>query len=239
MAASISSGALQHQNPTFQSTAVFNILDPISLILSQNSSDSFEPIPLKLTTETYFMERGPRYSAYAHLRESKLRTKIPSTTTTAAVVETESWRQTTPPPKKQVKFKHQPLNLPAPVSRRASGYGATSMLAQSVPDFSATLRKENRKPKPAPVMLGHLTPPPCKSGSKMQGVLSSRGSKSVGSGEKRRGMGNSGGGGGLMARKSYANLEELKGLSAAASNSRGNVGGRGIGNGKTVLGYRH
>ncbi|CAI0451393.1 unnamed protein product [Linum tenue] len=127
------------------------------------------------------------------------------------------------------------------------------MLAQSVPDFSATLRKENRKPKPAPVMLGHLTPPPCKSGSKMQGVLSSRGSKSVGSGEKRRGMGNSGGGGGLMARKSYANLEELKGLSAAASNSimngenrvggftssRGNVGGRGIGNGKTVLGYRH
>ncbi|CAI0451027.1 unnamed protein product [Linum tenue] len=127
------------------------------------------------------------------------------------------------------------------------------MLAQSVPDFSATLRKENRKPKPAPVMVGHLTPPPCKSGSKMQGVLSSRGSKSVGSGEKRRGMGNGGGGGGLMARKSYANLEELKGLSAAASNSimngenrvggftssRGNVGGRGIGNGKAVLGYRH
>ncbi|CAI0451025.1 unnamed protein product [Linum tenue] len=219
MAASISSGALQHQNPTFQSTAVFNILDPISLILSQNSSDSFEPIPLKLTTETYFMERGPRYTAYAHLRESKL----PTAFSRFPVSETESWRQTTPPPKKQVKFKHQ----------RASGYGASSMLAQSVPDFSATLRKENRKPKPAP------------SGSKMQGVLSSRGSKSVGSGEKRRGMGNGGGGGGLMARKSYANLEELKGLSAAASNSimngenRGNVGGRGIGNGKAVLGYRH
>ncbi|CAI0547618.1 unnamed protein product [Linum tenue] len=246
------SGALQHQNPTFQSTAVFNILDPISLILSQNSC---EPISLKLTAETYAMERGPRYTAYAQLRESKLRTK----TTTAAMgtafsrlpeSETESWRQQTSPPlKKQVKFKHQLHPFPSPVSRRASGYGA-SMVAQSVPDFSAALRKENRKPPPSPAMAGNLTPSPCKSGSKVQGVLSSRGSKSVGSGEKRRGVGN-GGGSGLMARKSYASVEELKGLSAAASNSimngenrvggltsssRGN-GGRG--NGNTVLGYRH
>jgi hypothetical protein len=46
-----------------------------------------------------------------------------------------------------------------------------------------------------------------------------------------------------MARKSYASVEELKGLSLAAANAingenRGNRGGRGIGTGKTVLGYR-
>ncbi|CAL1401691.1 unnamed protein product [Linum trigynum] len=119
MAASISSGALQQHNPTFQSTAVFNILDPISLILSQNSSDSFEPIPLKLTTEAYFMEQGPRYSTYAHLRESKLRTKTTSSTTATAATAMATFSrfpELTTPPKKQLKFKYQPHNLPAPVS---------------------------------------------------------------------------------------------------------------------------
>jgi hypothetical protein len=48
-----------------------------------------------------------------------------------------------------------------------------------------------------------------------------------------------------MARKSYASVEELKGLSLAAANAingdnRGNRGGRGVGVGvgKNVLGYR-
>ncbi|KAL0010180.1 hypothetical protein SO802_005288 [Lithocarpus litseifolius] len=86
----------------------------------------------------------------------------------------------------------------------------SSVLAQSVPDFSATLRKENRKPN-------------------------SRGSKSANAGEKR------GVGGGLMARKSYASVEELKGLSLAAANAinsenRGGRNGRVVG--KVVLGYR-
>jgi hypothetical protein len=106
-----------------------------------------------------------------------------------------------------------------------------SVLAQSVPDFSATLRKENRKPRQ------ELTPP-SKNVLKMNnGLLSnSRGSKSANAGEKRNG-------GLLMARKSYASVEELKGLSLAAANAingenRGNRGGRGIGTGKTVLGYR-
>jgi hypothetical protein len=71
------------------------------------------------------------------------------------------------------------------------------------------------------------------------GFLSnSRGSKSANAGEKRNG-------GLLMARKSYASVEELKGLSLAAANAingdnRGNRGGRGVGVGvgKNVLGYR-
>ncbi|KAJ6735007.1 hypothetical protein OIU79_002143 [Salix purpurea] len=92
-------------------------------------------------------------------------------------------------------------------------------------------RKENRKPRQ------ELTPP-SKNVLKMNnGLLSnSRGSKSANAGEKRNG-------GLLMARKSYASVEELKGLSLAAANAingenRGNRGGRGIGTGKTVLGYR-
>jgi hypothetical protein len=71
------------------------------------------------------------------------------------------------------------------------------------------------------------------------GFLSnSRGSKSANAGEKRNG-------GLLMVRKSYASVEELKGLSLAAANAingdnRGNRGGRGVGVGvgKNVLGYR-
>ncbi|CAN1857431.1 hypothetical protein LINPERHAP1_LOCUS42494 [Linum perenne] len=191
-----------------QKTDIFNVLDPISLILSH-----------KLTTDPYFMERGPRYTAYAELRESKLRTEWVSKTPTPTPTPTP------PPAKKQVKFKTPP---PSAVSTRGS-----SMLAQSVPDFSAALRKENRKPPP----LGQLTPPPSKNASKLQG-----GSRSVGSGEKRRGIGN--GGGGLMgARKSYANVEELKGLSIVNGESRrvissSNSSSRGNG-GKTVLGYRH
>ncbi|CAN1289203.1 hypothetical protein LINPERPRIM_LOCUS20161 [Linum perenne] len=60
----------------------------ISQILSHNSSDS-----LNLTTEAYFMERGPHYTAYAELREFKLCT------------EWVSKSPTPPPAKKQVKFK--------------------------------------------------------------------------------------------------------------------------------------
>lgn len=226
------------QNPSMQS--LFQALDPISLILSQNSADSDHPVPLRLTTESYIMERGPRYGAYADLRETKLRMKM----LRQQEYEENDIRQTPPkkqvkflenlrqqqceendfkrtPPKKQVKFQDNLGN-----SRKG-----LSVLAQSVPDFSATLRKENRKPRQ------ELTPP-SKNVLKMNnGLLSnSRGSKSANAGEKRNG-------GLLMARKSYASVEELKGLSLAAANAingenRGNRGGRGIGTGKTVLGYR-
>ncbi|KAJ6684354.1 hypothetical protein OIU85_007990 [Salix viminalis] len=171
-----------------------------------DTNDSDHPVPLKLTTESYIMERGPRYGVYAELRETKLRMKM----LRQQEYEENDIKQT--PPKKQVKK-------------------GPSVLAQSVPDFSATLRKENRKPRQ------DLTPP-SKNVLKMNnGLLSnSRGSKSANAGEKRNG-------GLLMARKSYASVEELKGLSLAAANAingenRGNRGGRGIGTGKTVLGYR-
>ncbi|XP_002516739.2 uncharacterized protein LOC8261192 [Ricinus communis] len=200
---------MEEQNPTAQ--CLLHSLDPISLILSQNSLDSNQPVPLKLATDCYIMERGPRYRAYADLRESKLRMK------SLRPEESEEceFRQT--PVKKQVKFQE---NLT--ITRK--GY---SILAQSVPDFSATLRKENRKPRQ------ELTPPSKSTWSKVNGILTnSRGSKSANAGDKKNG---------LMARKSYASLEELKGLSMAAATaingeSRGRRGGRGIG--KTVLGYR-
>ncbi|KAJ6738806.1 hypothetical protein OIU74_003723 [Salix koriyanagi] len=204
----------RRQNPSLQS--LFQALDPISLILSQNSADSDQPVPLKLTTESHVMERGPRYRAYAELRERKLRMKMLK----QQEYEETDLKQTTT--KKQVKF-HENLEN----SRKGP-----SILAQSVPDFSATLRKENRKPRQ------ELTPPSKKVSKTNNGFLSgSRGSKSANAGEKKNG-------GFLMARKSYASLEELKGLSLAAANainddSRGNRGGRGagVGIGKTVLGY--
>jgi hypothetical protein len=163
------------------------------------------------------MERGPRYRAYAKLREKKLR----MTMLKQQEYEETDFKQT--PPKKQVKF-HGNLGN----SRKGS-----SILAQSVPDFSATLRKENRKPRQ------ELTPPSKNVSKTNNGFLSnSRGSKSANAGEKRNG-------GLLMVRKSYASVEELKGVSLAAANAingdnRGNRGGRGVGVGvgKNVLGYR-
>ncbi|KAI5337469.1 hypothetical protein L3X38_016740 [Prunus dulcis] len=67
----VTNGSLQqthHQpNPAFQ--YLFQALEPISLILSQN------PKPSAALPKNYIMERGPRYKAYAELRESKLRRK--------------------------------------------------------------------------------------------------------------------------------------------------------------------
>ncbi|KAJ9147342.1 hypothetical protein P3X46_029516 [Hevea brasiliensis] len=202
---------MAEENPTLQS--LFHALDPMSLILSHNSLDSHQPVPLKLTTDSYIMERGPRYRAYAELRESKLRMKI----LRQQERDESDFKQT--PPKKQVKFQ---ANLTS--SRKGS-----SVLAQSVPDFSATLRKENRKPKPE-------WTPPSKNWSTINGILSnSRGSKSASAGEKKNGNG------GLMSRNSCASVEALKGLSMAAATAincenRGGRGGRVIG--KTVLGLR-
>ncbi|MBA0619472.1 hypothetical protein Godav_028636, partial [Gossypium davidsonii] len=81
------------------------------------------------------------------------------------------------PTKKQVKFSSS-----VGVSRKGS-----SVLAQSVPDFFATLRKENRKP---PVRSGmELTPSPTsgKNWTRENGVWpsNSRGSKSANAGEKK------------------------------------------------------
>lgn len=88
-----------------------------------------------------------------------------------------------------------------------------------------------------PALL-EMTPPPTKSSKMYSAVGKLGGSKSAGAGEKKVR------GGGLAARKSYANIEELKGLSSAAANAINgdNRGGRtnntNRGPGKTVLGYR-
>ncbi|KAL8117981.1 uncharacterized protein LOC141723469 [Apium graveolens] len=195
----------------------FNMIDSTSLFLSQFNSDQNL---LQLKTESIFLERGPNYKAYADLRESKLRSKNKSPPL--------DQEPTLTPPRKQVKF--QGSLIPGPPRRKIS-----SVLAQSVPDFASVMRKENRKPMMpmAPVMEKAMTPPAASRSGKMYGVgARSCGSKSVNSGEKRNG-------GGLMGRKSYASMEELKGLSNAAANAINNGGEtRGGRFGRTILGYK-
>ncbi|WRX28189.1 hypothetical protein QQP08_020676 [Theobroma cacao] len=92
-----------------------------------------------LTAESYIMEISLRYRVYAELRETKLSMKSTKQQESEEIV----FKQTST--KKQV-------NLGSP--RKGS-----SILTQSVLDFSATLRKENRQP----VMNGiELTPPTSK-----------------------------------------------------------------------------
>lgn len=207
--------------------SLYAALDPKSLILSQ-FSNSDQPQFLQLTTDCLLMERGPRYKAYADLREKKLRIKhMKQSIPEEEELEFQEEFVVTPP-KKQVKFQGSFVTPP----KRAKG---SSILAQSVPDFSSALRKENRKPPPT--MLPTLkeksaTPPPAGSKSgKFYGSIG--GSKSVNSGEKRIG--------GLMTRKSYANVDELKGLASlarSAINGENRVGRTNRVAGKTVLGYR-
>ncbi|KAG5527947.1 hypothetical protein RHGRI_028768 [Rhododendron griersonianum] len=200
---------------------LFTALDPKSLILSHFQSNQEKPNFLQLTTESFVMERGPRYKAYSDLRESKLRMKQARNQSTEK-------EPSLSPPKKQAKQGIFP---------RKTG---SSVLAQSVPDFAAVVRKENRKPPPGmmPVMMEKksLTPPAKNSRKVLYGAGAGSGSKSVNSGEKRSG-------GIMTGRKSYACMEELKGFSVAAAyaingENRGGRSGRGRGVGKTVLGYR-
>ncbi|XP_009357565.1 uncharacterized protein LOC103948279 [Pyrus x bretschneideri] len=163
------------------------------------------------------MEKGPRYRAYAELRKSRLRRKymIPE--------ELEELESKSTPLKKQVKFKTHLTN-----SRKGS-----SVLAQSVPSFSAVLRKENRNPPSRLPSMQEMTMPAKSLAKAAYGILSnSRGSKSVSAGEKR--YNNCGG---VMARKSNASMEELKGLSSMAM-VEGNANGNGRAMPRTLLGYR-
>ncbi|KAI3777268.1 hypothetical protein L1987_47066 [Smallanthus sonchifolius] len=164
-----------------------------------------------------FFERGPRYKAYADLRESKLRLKSMTNRSGSSI---------STPPENQVKF---------PASRRK----AFSVLTQSVPDFSPVLRKENRKPSLPPVAEKSATPP-AKSSSRLYEINAKlMGSKSMVSREKRHdGM--------MTARRSCANMDELKKFSMAAANAingenkRGGRVARNRGGGRTttVLGSR-
>lgn len=176
--------------------APLHVLDPISLLVSENSRCDDQPvIPLRLRpdTDAYFVvERGPRYRAYAELREAKLRRKHRS-----YQEEPDDLDPIQTPPRKQVKFQVDSV----------SGRKGSSFLTQSVPDFSSVIRKENMRPVNALPPLPEMTPP-SKNGPKVDPVSSSaRRSKSTNAGEKK---------GGMMVRKSYACVEDLKGLSSAA-----------------------
>uniref|UniRef100_A0A803LAX2 Uncharacterized protein n=1 Tax=Chenopodium quinoa TaxID=63459 RepID=A0A803LAX2_CHEQI len=288
-------------------------LDPKTLLLSHYSDPSNNT--LQLITDPYFMERGPRYNAYAQLRESNLRSKrlkfeedqqfleIPRSDSSpekknevrfqgnllgncTKIEEDEQFLEIprsefSPAKKKNVRFQGNLLGnckkieedeqflemIPrsefSPAKKNARFQGnllgkskkikeeeqfleitrsefspakknvrfqgnlqnngkkqGYSVLAQSVPDFSSALRKENRKPSEnrIPRFEKSATPPPLMSkrekmigsGSKLGGV----GSKSVNSGEKQ-----SSGKLMSMGRKSYASIDELKGLSIAAVNA--------------------
>ncbi|KAL0682642.1 hypothetical protein Bca4012_049490 [Brassica carinata] len=226
-------------------------VDPMSLLLSQNNLCVFE--------------RGPRYREYATLRESKLRLKREY----EKILKEEEERffrgdkkQTrigftrqdeikVSPAKKRFGFNYVPAN-PNP-RRMSSSSSSSSSLAQSVPDFSAMIRKENRRPANSNLLPRRtdLTPPPpskSRTASVFSGSVSSiRGSISASAGEKKSK--------GINARKSYATVEDLKKISTAAAsaingNGRKSLGGgggggggrrksvSGGGGGRTILGYR-
>ncbi|CAH8277385.1 unnamed protein product [Arabidopsis lyrata] len=253
-------------NPAMEQ--LFFSVDPMSLILSQNS-DTHQ---LKLLLDGFSgFERGPRYDEYSRLRESKLRMKRDFQKFLEEEDEEEEPRikkqvrfegnsvisqedKFSPEKKKQSRFEGNSVISPeedkfTPEKKKQSRFGFSPMrkavpssLAQSVPDFSAVIRKENRRP----VNFNTTTPPPPTSKSKNGGVLSgsaSRGSKSASAGEKKsKGMMMGIG----MARKSYANVEDLKKISMAAASAinggGGGGGGRKVGEGgggrRTILGYR-
>ncbi|XP_073128460.1 uncharacterized protein [Henckelia pumila] len=218
MAESDGSRSLVLQNQTLDSLCA--ALDPKSLILSQFSDYGTPPF-LQLTTDSFILERGPRYKEYSDLREKRKRMKNLAEQQRGEKLQK---RSILTPPKKQVKFQGS-SDFKTPPKRPKE---SSSILTQSVPDFSSVLRKENRKPaSPLPPINERSVTPPA-------GFLKSRrvlgnvggGSKSTSSAEKRSG--------GLMARKSYASIDELKGMSGVAGKAidretRGRTSGRGIG----------
>ncbi|CAN7053418.1 unnamed protein product [Brassica rapa subsp. trilocularis] len=217
-------------NPSMMEPLLFPVDDPMSLLLSQTTDNN---------NSLFGFVRGPRYGEYASLRESKLRLKREYETILKEEEErffggdknkklnhTREEYEIRVSPEKKTRFGFIKYN---PNPRRMSS-SSSSSLAQSVPDFSAMIRKENRRPRRT-----DLTPPPSKSrnASAVFGSASSaRGSMSAG--EKTRGrMG--------MMRKSYATVEGLKKVSMAAASAIGGGGGgrKSIGGGgRTILGYR-
>ncbi|CAN8232937.1 unnamed protein product [Cochlearia groenlandica] len=215
-------------NPTME--PLFFSVDPMSLILSQNTDT--HNLKLLLNGLNGF-ERGPNYDEYSRLRESKLVMKRDFHRLLEEEEEEETQR------KKQTRFGFSPRRAPP-----------SSSLAQSVPDFSAVMRKENRRP----VNFNATPPPPSVSKGRNGGVLmgsgsstysssaAARGSKSASAGEmKIKSKGFMG-----MARKSYASVEDLKKISVAAASAINNGGGGGGGGRKagggggdrTIFGYR-
>lgn len=137
--------------------------------------------------------------------------------------ETDSSDPIQTPPRKQVRFQGSSVG---------GGRERSSNLAQSVPDFSSVIRKENKKPVNAPHPLLEMTPTSKNWPTVNTAASSTRGSKSANAGEKK---------GRTMVRKSYACVNELKGLSSTSGISIGGdrIGGRSLrGTRRTVLGSR-
>ncbi|WZZ06307.1 hypothetical protein YC2023_092228 [Brassica napus] len=223
-------------NPSMMEPLLFPVDDPMSLLLSQTTDNN---------NSLFGFVRGPRYGEYASLRESKLRLKREYET----ILKEEEDRffggeknknqtrfgftredEIRVSPEKKTRFGFIKYN---PNPRRMSS-SSSSSLAQSVPDFSAMIRKENRRPANSNLLPRRtdLTPPPSKSrnGAVLGSASSARGSMSAGGDKKRMGM----------SRKSYANVEDLKKVSMAAASAIGGGGGRKSigGGGRTILGYR-
>ncbi|GAB2288870.1 hypothetical protein Dimus_023178 [Dionaea muscipula] len=162
-------------------------------------------------TSTFSFERGPRYNLYSQLRESRLRAKRIKQLEQGQEFQVPR-SEITPPAKRILGFE--------PDFSDSKRSGRSSVLAQSVSDFSSALRKENRRPAENRVEKSFTPPPGMPKGSRVYGSASKLG-----------GGGGGGGGGssqsliavgekrGLMGRKSYASFEELKGLSAAAASA--------------------
>ncbi|XP_026431360.1 uncharacterized protein LOC113328493 [Papaver somniferum] len=167
------------------------------------------------------LQRGPRYKAYSELRERKIRKRMIDQTQDNDDIEFGS-------SKKQLLL--SPPLPPPPQQQQRRVNRRSSLVGQSVPNFSAILRKENRKP----VFEMRTPPPSSKSKDYSKLGLSGGGSKSASGADKR-------GGGVMMARKSYANFEDLKTVSSPPI-KRGGGGGKVVAGGvvhnnnRTILG---
>lgn len=226
-------------NPSMMEPLLFPVDNPMSLLLSQYSDNHHNNL--------FGLVRGPRYGEYATLRESKLRLKREYETILKEEEERffggakkHEIRVSSPEKKTRFGFKYNPN------PRRMSSSSSSCSLAQSVPDFSAMIRKENRRPANSNLLprRADLATPPCKSrnGAVFGSASSARGS--VSGGDKKR----------MMVRKSYATVEDLKKVSMAAASGinggggggggRKSIGGGGRksigggGGGRTILGYR-
>ncbi|CAN8238534.1 unnamed protein product [Cochlearia groenlandica] len=208
-------------------------MDSISLLLSHNNKNTF-----------FDFERGPRYGEYSRLREFKLLMKRDYEKILKeeeerffgldqAVIKKKPTRQirVSSPEKTRFGFFNNPPPPTTNPNRRRSSLG------QSMPDFSAAIRKENRLPVNSNSLPRRtdLTPPPpqMKTRNAVGGSPSStKGSVSASGGEKKKSKTMMG----MAARKSYANVEDLKKIATAAASAINGGGRKSIGGGRKSIG---
>ncbi|KAK8704292.1 hypothetical protein V6N13_047919 [Hibiscus sabdariffa] len=137
------------------------------------------------------MERDPKYKTYVDLRENKLRMKFEML---------QEWEEIQ---LKQLEFKQTPTKKPGKFSPNSGvSNKGPSVLAQSVPDFSVSLWKENRKP----AVMNQTETTPLSTGNNWSNSI---GSKFANSGEKKKRRL-------VMTRKSYASVKEMKAINGGS-----------------------